>query len=171
MTTLLAMAIPEPRILLMMTGGFAVLALISAIVLSRKLKGYSPGDETMQRLAGAIRKGAMAFLRTEYIILFFFVIGLGAALTIFVDAGGWANFQWVLDNDHIQALLLGNEKLSVPDVAEPIGAARRSASFRARRRRHLHEGRGRRRGPGRQGRGGHPRGRPAQPGRDRRQRR
>mmetsp|Transcript_23455 Transcript_23455/g.65790 ORF Transcript_23455/g.65790 Transcript_23455/m.65790 type:complete len:258 (-) Transcript_23455:1196-1969(-) len=42
---------------------------------------------------------------------------------------------------------------------------------RARRRRHLHEGRGRRRGSSRQGRGGHRRGRPAQPGRDRRQRR
>ena len=38
-------------------------------------------------------------------------------------------------------------------------------------RRHLHEGRRRRRRPGREDRGGHPRGRPAQPGRDRRQRR
>ena len=42
---------------------------------------------------------------------------------------------------------------------------------RAARRRHLHEGRRRRRRPRRQGRGGHPRGRPAQPGDDRRQRR
>ena len=39
------------------------------------------------------------------------------------------------------------------------------------RRRHLHEGRRRRRRPRRQDRGGHPRGRPAQPGRDRGQRR
>ena len=38
-------------------------------------------------------------------------------------------------------------------------------------RRHLHEGRRRRRGPRRQDRGRDPRGRPAQPGRDRRQRR
>ena len=43
--------------------------------------------------------------------------------------------------------------------------------LRASRRRHLHEGRGRRRGPRRQGRSRHSRGRPAQPGRDRRQRR
>ena len=43
--------------------------------------------------------------------------------------------------------------------------------LRASRRRHLHEGRGRRRGPRREDRGGNPRGRPAQPGRDRRQRR
>ena len=42
---------------------------------------------------------------------------------------------------------------------------------RATRRRHLHEGGRRRRGPRRQGRGGDPRGRPAQPGDDRRQRR
>ena len=43
--------------------------------------------------------------------------------------------------------------------------------LRPARRRHLHEGRRRRRRPGREDRGGHPRGRPAQPGRDRRQRR
>ena len=43
--------------------------------------------------------------------------------------------------------------------------------LRARRRRHLHQGRRRRRRPGRQGRGGHPRGRPAQPGGHRGQRR
>ena len=43
--------------------------------------------------------------------------------------------------------------------------------LRAARRRHLHEGGRRRRGPRRQDRGRHPRGRPAQPGRDRGQRR
>ncbi len=43
--------------------------------------------------------------------------------------------------------------------------------LRAPGRRHLHQGRRRRRRPGRQGRGRHPRGRPAQPGRHRRQRR
>ena len=43
--------------------------------------------------------------------------------------------------------------------------------LRASGRRHLHQGRRRRRRPGRQGRGRHPRGRPAQPGGDRRQRR
>ena len=40
-------------------------------------------------------------------------------------------------------------------------------AVRAARRRHLHQGRGRRRGPRRQGRGGHPGGRPAQPRGDR----
>ena len=42
--------------------------------------------------------------------------------------------------------------------------------LRPTRRRHLHQGRRRGRRPRRQDRGGHPRGRPAQPGRDRRQR-
>ncbi len=41
-------------------------------------------------------------------------------------------------------------------------------AVRPARRRYLHQGRRRRRGPGRQGRGRHPRGRPAQPGGDRR---
>ena len=57
------------------------------------------------RLSRAIRKGAMAFLRTEYVILFFFVIVLGAALTIFVDAEGWDEFLWIVQHDQLGALL------------------------------------------------------------------
>ena len=75
-------------------------------------------------------------------------------------------------------LLLGADRL---DRQQPRVGRRRPHRARLRRlphlrlrpsgRRHLHEGGGRRRRPRREDRGGHPRGRPAQPGRDRRQRR
>ena len=50
-----------------------------------------------------------------------------------------------------------------PEGARGLRLRRRAAGHvHACRRRHLHQGRGRRRGPGRQGRAGHPGGRPAQ---------
>ena len=75
-------------------------------------------------------------------------------------------------------LLLGAHRLARPhaalgDQGPARPRVRRLAhlGLRATRRRHLHEGRRRRRRPRRQARGGHPRGRSAQPGRDRGQRR
>ena len=75
-------------------------------------------------------------------------------------------------------LLLGAHRLArshaaLGDQGPARPRLRRLAHLRLRaaRRRHLHEGRRRRRRPRRQDRGGHPRGRSAQPGRDRRQRR
>ena len=45
----------------------------------------------------------MAFLRTEYFMLFFFVLALGAALTIWIDADGWATFQKVMEEGKARA--------------------------------------------------------------------
>ena len=80
--------------------------------------------------------------------------------------------------DRRRRLLLGADRLAgqLARVGDqrPRGAGVRrlpDLGLRATRRRHLHEGRGRRRGSRRQDRGGHSRGRPAQPGRDRGQRR
>ncbi|MHC4957604.1 MAG: sodium-translocating pyrophosphatase [Planctomycetota bacterium] len=103
----------------LIAGGLGVFALVVAIIMSIKLKSYPVGSEQMAHLSSAIRKGAMAFLRTEYGILIFFVLLLGTALTIFVDAGGWANFKWILDNGQLKTLLLGQGTITVPDV-EPF---------------------------------------------------
>ena len=62
-------------------------------------------------------------------------------------------------------------RTSAIDASSASPSAARSSRCSRARRRHLHEGRGRRRRPRRQDRGGHPRGRPAQPGDDRGQRR
>ena len=70
------------------------------------------------------------------------------------------------------ALRLGDvsETAAVHALVGPLLRRLADLGLRAPRRRHLHEGRRRRRRPRRQDRGGHPRGRSAQPGRDRRQR-
>ena len=51
-----------------------ILALFSAILLFYYVKKQSAGNEKMQELSEAIRKGAMAFLKSEYKILIIFVI-------------------------------------------------------------------------------------------------
>ena len=86
------------------------------------------------------------------------VVGLGLL--------GVAGYYWVLTDWIGNSARVGGRR---PHRAR----VRRLAHLRLRpsRRRHLHEGRRRRRRPRRQDRGGHPRGRSAQPGRDRGQRR
>jgi len=44
----------------------AVLALVFAFMQSRKVLSFSEGNETMQKIAGAIRQGADAFLKHQY---------------------------------------------------------------------------------------------------------
>jgi len=51
-----------------------IFALFSAILLFYFVKKQSAGNEKMQELSSAIRKGSMAFLKSEYKILIIFVI-------------------------------------------------------------------------------------------------
>ncbi|MGQ0612128.1 MAG: sodium-translocating pyrophosphatase [Planctomycetaceae bacterium] len=104
--TCLALLKSDPNTLILATGAFAVLALVFAFVLSRRIAAQPGGTEEMKRIASAIRQGAMAFLRTEYLILCFFVLAMIAALTIFVDAGGWAKFLEVQKAGGLRELLL-----------------------------------------------------------------
>ncbi|UCB58377.1 MAG: sodium-translocating pyrophosphatase [Thermoplasmatales archaeon] len=59
-----------------------LLALIFATILYILVKKQSPGNEKMQELSNAIRKGAMAFLKSEYKVLIIFVIVVGLLLFI-----------------------------------------------------------------------------------------
>ena len=51
----------------------ALLALLFALVQSRKVLKFSEGNETMQKIAAAIRSGANAYLKRQYksVALFF----------------------------------------------------------------------------------------------------
>ena len=44
----------------------AVIALLFAYTQARKVKQYSEGTPTMQKIAAAIRKGANAYLKRQY---------------------------------------------------------------------------------------------------------
>jgi K(+)-stimulated pyrophosphate-energized sodium pump len=57
-------------------------ALVFAWILYMRVKQHSPGNERMVEIGGYIREGAMAFLKREYKILFFFAIGIFAVLTL-----------------------------------------------------------------------------------------
>ncbi|HBF23136.1 MAG TPA: hypothetical protein DDW23_04895, partial [Planctomycetes bacterium] len=51
----------------------AALALVFALLFQRRVMAAPAGNERMQELARAIQDGAMAFLKTEYRVLSFFV--------------------------------------------------------------------------------------------------
>ena len=59
-----------------------ILGLIFAAVLYFRVKKQSPGNEKMQELSKAIRKGAMAFLKSEYKVLIIFVIVVAVILFV-----------------------------------------------------------------------------------------
>jgi K(+)-stimulated pyrophosphate-energized sodium pump len=72
-------------------GGFV--ALLFAIFLFYSVKKQSPGSQKMQELSSAIRKGAMAFLKSEYKVLIVFVIVVATLLFIasFIET---SNIHW-----------------------------------------------------------------------------
>ncbi|MDG0817327.1 sodium-translocating pyrophosphatase [Bdellovibrio svalbardensis] len=57
-----------------------VVGLVLAVILYLRVKAQPTGNETMNRIAGYIREGAMAFLVREYKVLFVYAIVVGAAL-------------------------------------------------------------------------------------------
>ena len=53
----------------------AVIAIGFAFIQARKVLGYSEGNDTMKKIAGAIRVGADAYLKRQYTtVIKFFVI-------------------------------------------------------------------------------------------------
>ena len=59
-----------------------VIALIFSAILFFRVKKQSPGNKKMQELSSAIRKGAMAFLKSEYKVLVVFVAVVATLLFI-----------------------------------------------------------------------------------------
>lgn len=54
--------------------GFGILALVVGFVLRSSVLKQSPGDEKMQEVGGAIREGALAYLRKQIKTMLFFVV-------------------------------------------------------------------------------------------------
>ena len=71
---------------------FGLIALVYMAVLSSWVSKQDEGEEKMATIAKYIQEGALAFLKAEYRILFFFVIGAGIALGVlsaFVETTHW----------------------------------------------------------------------------------
>lgn len=64
----------------------ALIALLFAYSQAKKVKQYSEGTPTMQKIAAAIRKGANAYLKRQYktVALIFAVIAVILAILAFV---------------------------------------------------------------------------------------
>ncbi|MEX1021761.1 MAG: sodium-translocating pyrophosphatase, partial [Dehalococcoidia bacterium] len=65
--------------------GAAAVALLFAVVTTRRILAEDPGDETMQGIAVLIQQGAAAFLRREYTFLAGFVAVVTVILAVFID--------------------------------------------------------------------------------------
>ena len=70
---------------LAMVAALAALALAS--VFARQVNSASPGNERMQELMGAIRDGAMAFIRREYTAVAGFVLVMAILIFVLLDWG------------------------------------------------------------------------------------
>jgi len=71
-----------------------VLALVFALFKAQWVKGQDAGDANMQRIAGHIQEGAMAFLSREYRVLAVFVVVVGVLLA--VGNAGLESSHWLI---------------------------------------------------------------------------
>ena len=74
------------KILVILAG---ILALGFVGYLVANILRESPGNERMRELSNAIRRGAMAFLRREFITLSIFTVVIFIILAIFIEPRPW----------------------------------------------------------------------------------
>jgi K(+)-stimulated pyrophosphate-energized sodium pump len=75
----------EQQLYFVLGWGAPIVSALFALFLIKQINGHSPGTEQMQRIAALIRSGAMAFLKTEYTVLFGFVVVMFVVLWAFVS--------------------------------------------------------------------------------------
>jgi len=75
----------------LVTAAAGLVSLVVAALFYFRVKALPEGNETMQRIAGYIREGAMAFLAREYRVLAVYAVVVFGALAALVSpaAGGW----------------------------------------------------------------------------------
>ncbi|MDD5055666.1 MAG: sodium-translocating pyrophosphatase [Candidatus Peribacteraceae bacterium] len=67
--------------------GAGVVSLIVALIARVSIGKQPTGNEVMQKIAGKIRRGAMAFLRQEYTVIVPFIVIAAILIYLFVDTG------------------------------------------------------------------------------------
>lgn len=78
--------------LLLIPSIAGAIGLVLALVLYFRVKAQPTGNETMNRIAGYIREGAMAFLVREYKVLAVYAVVVGAAIAYALGATAAASF-------------------------------------------------------------------------------
>ena len=151
------------RLLHELGWGTAIGFLIGAVLSAR---GRLHRHERLGARQRAHRRGRHAAALAPALDVAFRAGAVTGMLVVGLGLLGVAGYYWVLTG-----WLDNSPKSADRRPGRPRLRRLADLDLRASRRRHLHQGRRRRRRPRRQGRGRHPRGRPAQPGGDRRQRR
>jgi K(+)-stimulated pyrophosphate-energized sodium pump len=77
----------DPIVWLYIAMLMGVASLVLAVVYGRQVVEQSPGNDRMVELMNAIRRGAMAFLRREYMAIAVFVVILASLILIFLEWG------------------------------------------------------------------------------------
>ncbi|MCE9557512.1 MAG: sodium/proton-translocating pyrophosphatase, partial [Armatimonadetes bacterium] len=62
------------------SGVMGLIAIVYGFMIRAKLLKQSPGDEAMQSVGGAIREGAMAYLKKQFSTMLIFVVIVAVAL-------------------------------------------------------------------------------------------
>ena len=75
----------DPGTMKWLVLGGAVLALVFVIYLVATILRESEGNEKMREISNAIRQGAMAFLRREFITLAAFTVIVFIVLAVFIE--------------------------------------------------------------------------------------
>jgi K(+)-stimulated pyrophosphate-energized sodium pump len=70
----------QDKILLGISLGFGILALLFAAGIWNWVKSQSPGNEKMQEVGGAIRDGALAYLKQQFRTMGIFVVIIAVGL-------------------------------------------------------------------------------------------
>ena len=77
----------DPTVWLYIAMLMGLASLVLALLYGRQVTEQNPGNDRMVELMNAIRQGAMAFLRREYMAIAVFVIILAALILIFLEWG------------------------------------------------------------------------------------
>ncbi|MBC7186702.1 MAG: sodium-translocating pyrophosphatase [Calditrichaeota bacterium] len=70
---------------LVLAGGAGGIGLVAAWLYDLAVRRQDPGAARVVEIASAIREGAMAFLRREFLWLSFFVVGVAVLLAVFIQ--------------------------------------------------------------------------------------
>ena len=77
----------NPEVWVYVAVAMGAAALVLAYAYGRQVVAMDPGNDRMVELMGAIRNGAMTFLRREYLAISVFVVTLAALILVFLDWG------------------------------------------------------------------------------------